>query len=187
MRVGDKAKTRNLQKLILKSRSARLLAIRQVTQLNAGKKTAGVDGKASLSFRERWELESVLEAKVWDWQHQGLRKIPITKKDGTTRMLKIPTIKDRAWQCLVKYALEPPHEGTFHERSYGFRPGRSAHDCQKILFLNLRSSSNGLNKRILELDIEKCFDRINHNTLRELIIAPPKHQNWIDEMLKSRS
>jgi retron-type reverse transcriptase len=61
MRVGDKAKTRNLQKLILKSRSARLLAIRQVTQLNAGKKTAGVDGKASLSFRERWELESVLE------------------------------------------------------------------------------------------------------------------------------
>jgi len=72
MRVGDKAKTRNLQKLILKSRSARLLAIRQVTQLNAGKKTAGVDGKASLSFRERWELESVLEAKVWDWQHQAL-------------------------------------------------------------------------------------------------------------------
>ena len=56
MRVGDKAKTRNLQKLIFKSRSARLLAIRQVTQLNAGKKTAGVDGKASLSFRERWEL-----------------------------------------------------------------------------------------------------------------------------------
>jgi RNA-directed DNA polymerase len=64
MRVGDKAKAKNLQKLILKSRSARLLAIRQVTQLNAGKKTAGIDGKASLSFRERWELESVLETKV---------------------------------------------------------------------------------------------------------------------------
>jgi len=59
MRVGDKAKAKNLQKLILKSRSARLLAIRQVTQLNAGKKTAGIDGKASLSFRERWELESL--------------------------------------------------------------------------------------------------------------------------------
>jgi len=172
MRVGDKAKAKNLQKLILKSRSARLLAIRQVTQLNAGKKTAGIDGKASLSFRERWELESVLETKVWNWQHQGLRKIPIAKKDGTTRMLKIPTIKDRAWQCLLKYTLEPAQEATFHERSYGFRTGRSAHDCQKILFLNLRSSSNGLNKRILELDIEKCFDRINHNTLRELIIAP---------------
>ena len=172
MAVGDKAKAKNLQKLILKSQSARLLAIRQVTQLNAGKKTAGIDGKASLSFRERWELESVLETKVWDWQHQGLRKIPIAKKDGTTRMLKIPTISDRAWQCLVKYALEPAPEATFHERSYGFRTGRSAHDCQKILFLNLRSNSNGLNKRILELDIEKCFDRINHNTLRELIIAP---------------
>lgn len=112
MGVGDKAKAKNLQKLILKSRSARLLAIRQVTQLNAGKKTAGIDEKASLSFRERWELESVLETKVWNWQHQGLRKIPIAKKDGTTRMLKIPTISDRAWQCLVKYALEPAHEAT---------------------------------------------------------------------------
>lgn len=41
-------------------------------------------------------------------------------------MLKIPTIADRAWQCLAKFALEPAHEATFHERSYGFRPGRSA-------------------------------------------------------------
>ncbi len=65
------------------------------------------------------------------------------KKDGSTRMLKIPTIADRAWQCLAKYAIEPAHEALFHEKSYGFRPGRSAHDAQKILFLNLNSQSNG--------------------------------------------
>lgn len=52
VRAGDKRKARSLQKLILKSQSAKLLAIRQVTQLNAGKKTAGIDGKKSLSFQQ---------------------------------------------------------------------------------------------------------------------------------------
>ncbi len=56
VRVGDKRKARSLQKLILKSQAAKLLAIRQVTQLNAGKKTAGIDGKASLTFEERFAL-----------------------------------------------------------------------------------------------------------------------------------
>ncbi len=87
-------------------------------------------------------------------------------------MLKVPTIADRAWQCLVKYALEPAHEATFHARSYGFRPGRSTHDAQKKLFHNLRSQSNGINKRVLELDIEKCFDRISHKAILERVIAP---------------
>jgi retron-type reverse transcriptase len=67
-------------------------------------------------------------------------------------MLKIPTIADRAWQCLIKLALEPAHEAWFHERSYGFRPGRSTHDAQKILFLHLNSSSKGYNKKVIELE-----------------------------------
>jgi retron-type reverse transcriptase len=107
IQVGDKQKVKSLQKLILKSRAARMLAIRQVTQLNAGKKTAGIDGKASLTFEERFTLSEELRAKSNNWKHQKLRSIPIPKKDGSTRLLKIPTIADRAWQCLVKYALEP--------------------------------------------------------------------------------
>jgi len=107
VQAGNKRKARFLQKLILKSSSARFLAIRQVTQLNAGKKTAGIDGKKSLDFSKRFELETLLKDESGNWKHQGLREIPIPKKDGTTRMLKIPTIADRAWQCLAKYALEP--------------------------------------------------------------------------------
>ena len=87
-------------------------------------------------------------------------------------MLKIPAISDRAWQCLAKFALEPAHEATFHAHSYGFRTGRSAHDAQKQLFLNLSSSANGVNKRVIELDIEKCFDRISHTTIMDNLIAP---------------
>jgi RNA-directed DNA polymerase len=169
---GDKRKARSLQKLILKSQAAQLLAIRQVTQLNAGKQTAGIDGKASLSFEERFTLSKQLSTNVNSWKHQGLREIPIPKKDGTNRLLKVPTIADRAWQCLAKFAIEPAHEATFHERSYGFRTGRSAHDAQQTLFNNLRSQSNGIDKRVIELDIEKCFDRISHSAIMDNLIAP---------------
>ena len=172
MRAGDTRKVRNLQKLLLKSQSAMMLAIRQVTQLNAGKKTAGVDGKSSLNFTERFELLDILQKHSDDWKHQGLREVPIPKKNGKTRTLKVPTIADRAWQCLVKYLLEPAHEATFSPRSYGFRTGRSAHDAQKLLFDNLRSQSNGKEKRVIELDIKKCFDRISHKTIMEALIAP---------------
>ncbi len=185
IREGDKRKAFSLQKLILKSKAARFLAIRQVTQLNAGKKTAGVDGKKSLNFRERFELETILKEASNNWHHKKLRSIPIPKKDGTTRMLKIPTIADRVWQCLVKYALEPAHEATFHARSYGFRPGRSAHDAQKALFSNLNSAANGIDKRVIELDIEKCFDRISHTTIMENLIAPKGIKLGIFRCLKT--
>jgi RNA-directed DNA polymerase len=185
VRAGDKRKARSIQKLILKSQAARLLAIRQVTQLNAGKKTAGIDGKRSLSFEERLELADVLAKHYINWKHQGLREILIPKKDGTNRKLKVPTIADRAWQCLAKYALEPAHEATFHARSYGFRTGRSAQDAQKILFLNLRSSCNGIDKRVIELDIEKCFDRINHSAIMDNLIAPSGLKLGIFRCLKA--
>lgn len=182
---GDKRKARFLQKLILRSQAARLLAIRQVTQLNAGKKTAGIDGKSFLTFEERFALNETISTNVNQWQHQGLREIPIPKKDGTTRMLKVPTIADRAWQCLAKYALEPAHEATFHARSYGFRTGRSAHNAQKFLFDNLRSTCNGIQKRVIELDIEKCFDRISHSAILENLIAPTGLKLGIYRCLKA--
>jgi len=185
VREGDRKRAKSLQKLILKSQSARLLSIRQVTQLNRGKKTAGVDGKASLNFKERLELDTLLKAQVNTWTHSKLREIPIPKKDGTKRILKVPTMQDRAWQCLVKYAIEPAHEALFHARSYGFRPGRSAHDAQKYLFDNLKSSANGKDKIILEIEIEKCFDRISHNFLMSKIIAPQSVKQGLWKCLKA--
>ncbi len=185
VRAGDMRKARSLQKLIIRSQSARFLAIRQVTQLNAGNKTAGIDGQTALKFKERFELEEKLRLNAHNWKHQGLREVPIPKKNGKTRILKVPTIADRAWQCLAKYALEPAHEATFHARSYGFRIGRSAHDAQKILFLNLRSSSNGIQKRVIELDIKKCFDRINHSSIMENLIAPYNIKQGIFRCLKA--
>jgi retron-type reverse transcriptase len=183
--AGDRQRARNLQKLIFKSQAARLLAIRQVTQLNAGKKTPGIDGKTFLNVEERLHLNELLQKNSSTWKHQKLREIPIPKKDGTTRMLKVPTIADRAWQCLAKYALEPAHEAHFHARSYGFRPGRSAHDAQKLLFTNLNTQGNGIQKRIIELDIEKCFDRLSHAAVMHPLIAPQSLKQGIFRCLKA--
>lgn len=185
VRDGDMQKAKSLQKLILRSQAARFLAIRQVTQLNAGKKTAGIDGKTAFNFKERFELEEKLRLETNNWKHKGLREIPIPKKDGTKRILKIPTISDRAWQCLSKYALEPAHEATFHARSYGFRTGRSAHDAQKFLFSNLNSQANGNKKRVIELDIKKCFDRISHTSIMDNLIAPSRLKLGIFRCLKA--
>ncbi|NEO80054.1 reverse transcriptase domain-containing protein [Moorena sp. SIO4G3] len=185
VQAGDLRKARSLQKLIMKSRSAQLMAIRQVTQLNQGKRTAGVDGKSSLTYKERFEVLKKLGSSAENWTHQGLREIPIAKKNGGTRMLKVPTIEDRAWQCLAKFALEPAHEATFSAFSYGFRTGRCAQDAQKMLFQNLNSNRNGINKRVIELDIKKCFDRISHDSIMDRLLAPAGLKIGIFRCLKA--
>ncbi|NER06264.1 MAG: RNA-dependent DNA polymerase [Okeania sp. SIO3C4] len=182
---GDYKQVRNLQKLLLRTNAAKFLAIRRVTQENQGNKTAGIDGMASLTHEERFALFLILRKHTFNWKHSKLREIPIPKKDGTTRMLKVPTIIDRAWQCLCKFAIEPAHEALFHARSYGFRPGRSAHDTQKVLFDNLKSTANGYRKYIYEMDIKKCFDRIDHKHLMDNIIAPQSIKQGLWGCLKS--
>jgi RNA-directed DNA polymerase len=84
-----------------------------------------------------------------------------------------------------QYALEPAHEATFHARSYGFRTGRSAHDAQKYLHQNLGSHVNGIDKRVIELDIEKCFDRISHSAIMDNLIAPAGLKLGIFRCLKA--
>ncbi len=169
---GDHKRVRMLQKLLLNSKAAKLLAVRQVTQLNTGKRTPGVDGKTALTPKERLEVVEKLD-KWKEWKHQKLRRVWIPKPNGEMRGLGIPTIADRAYQCLLKYALEPAVEANFDARSYGFRPGRGAHDVQRLLFTNLSSNKNGISKRILEMDIAKCFDEINHQDLMKRIPMPP--------------
>ena len=164
--IGDRAKARNLQKLLVKSYYAKLLAVRQVTQDNQGKKTAGIDGKKSLTPHERMALSSDL--KIKGYKTKPLRRVYIPKSNGEQRPLGIPTIKDRAMQALVKLGLEPYWEAQFEANSYGFRRGRGAHDAIEAIFNNIRYKA----KWVLDADIEKCFDKINHKVLLSDIDCP---------------
>jgi RNA-directed DNA polymerase len=131
-----------LQSLLLGSKCSKYLAVRQVTQLNAGKKTAGVDGILLLNPKERLQLVIELNS-MKSWKHRKLRRVYIPKANGKQRPLGIPTINDRAMQCLVKYALEPVYESYASDGSYGFRPGHSTWDIQNRLFQNLKYNCNG--------------------------------------------
>ena len=186
VRNGELVKARKLQKLILKSRAAKLLAIRQITQLNKGKKTAGVDGIKSVDFLGRFQILFLLN-DIQKWEPGKLRRIPVPKKNGKIRILSVPTIFDRIWQCLVKFALEPAYEATFSATSYGFRTGRSQHDAQKVIFQKLKGTTTktNLKKRIIELDIKKCFDRISHESIMHELIAPVGMKTGIWRSLKA--
>lgn len=178
-KANDYKKTHNLQRLLMKSWSAKCLAIRKVTQENQGKKTAGVDGIKSLSPKARMKLIGQLEIGN---KAKPTRRIWIPKPDrDEKRPLGIPTIYDRANQALAKLALEPEWEAKFEENSYGFRPGRSAHDAIKAIWDKVVHKP----KYVLDADIAKCFDRIDHKQLLNKLNTFPKLRQQIKAWLKS--
>jgi RNA-directed DNA polymerase len=176
---GDIKAVRKLQKTLINSWSNKVLAVRRVTQDNTGKRTAGVDGIKLLTPKQRFELVSQL--KTTD-KSQPTRRVMIPKP-GTneSRPLGIPTMYDRALQAVVKSAIEPEWEARFEPNSYGFRPGRSCHDAIGAIFGSIRYKA----KYVLDADIAKCFDRINHKALLDKINTYPRLRKQIKSWLKS--
>jgi RNA-directed DNA polymerase len=176
---GDVKTVRRLQKTLMRSWMAKCLAVRRVTQDNQGKKTAGVDGIKALRPKKRLELVNQLRMNR---KAHPTRRVLIPKP-GTKekRPLGIPTMYDRALQALVKLALEPEWEARFEPNSYGFRPGRSCHDAVEAIFKAIRQKP----KYVLDADIAKCFDRINHEALLEKLKTFPTMRRQIRAWLKA--
>ena len=178
-RRGDVKRVRKLQKTLMRSWSNKVLSVRRVTQDNTGKKTAGVDGVKSLSPAARFKLASQLKLTG---KSRPTRRVWIPKPGrNEKRPLGIPTMYDRALQAVVKATIEPEWEAVFEPNSYGFRPGRSCHDAIRQIKNCLHSKA----KFVLDADIAKCFDCINHEKLLQKLNIKGKVRQQIKSWLKS--
>jgi RNA-directed DNA polymerase len=168
----------SLQLRLIKTYDARLLAVKQVCQVNKGRKTPGYDKQLHLTNTNRLQLAKELSNPA---KAEPIRVVEIDKPGKTEkRKLGIPVMRDRALQCLYKFALEPAWEAQFETESYGFRPGRSAHDAIGAIFSYLRGSR----KWVLDADISKCFDQIDHAKLLAKLDPPksmvPMIKGWLE-------
>ena len=164
--AGDLKRVRNLQKLMLRSYANTLLSVRRVTELNAGRKTAGVDGKVVLLPAAKVDLVDWVQHNTEPWRAQPVKRVYIPRKGGTgkRRPLGIPVIVDRCLQARVVNALEPEWEARFEPKSYGFRPGRGCHDAIDAIF-HVARGANPRRRWALDADLAAAFDRIDHEHL----------------------
>ena len=180
---GDVRTVQKLEKLLMKSNAARLMAVRRVTQDNQGKKTAGIDGTKAVMPAKRLIMVQQIHPKHWKRQKaKPVRRVWIPKPGKAERRpLGIPTMLDRSKQALAKMALEPEWEAKFEPNSYGFRPGRSCQDAIAAIFLAIRYKP----KFVLDADIKGCFDNISHEALLRKLHAHTNLRHAIKGWLRA--
>ena len=171
------------------SQAVKILAVWRITQRNAGKYTAGVDGIKMP--KEDKGLQYQLRLKLLDniditRKPDPIKRVFIPKPNGKKRPLGIPTLRDRINQEILRIAIEPICEYHFSPNSYGFRPKKCCQDAIERLFKKLSQATSY--RYIVEGDIKGCFDNIDHNHIIKTLLdwkVPKWATETIMKMLKS--
>lgn len=170
-------------KVLVRSWSAALVAVHRVIT-NKGGKTPGIFKDVPKTNEDYIQLAKTAYYKVRkpnSYKASPLRRIYILKADGVSlRPISIPSYLDRTMQAIYDLALKVYMEHTSDPKSYGFRPGRSIGWASQALQLALNGKDRGI-KVVAELDIEGCFDNIDHKFILEHIPIVPKHilSEWL--------
>jgi len=139
-----------------------------LAQVKRNKGTAGIDGMSvddlPAYLKEHWPT---IRAQLLEgaYKPQPVRRVEIPRASGGTRPLGIPTVLDRFIQQAVMQVLQADWDGTFSETSFGFRPGRSAHQAVERAQAYI-AAGHGV---VVDIDLEKFFDRVDHDILMGLI------------------
>src|SRR5258705_5420374 len=151
---------------MLRSRSNTLVSVRQVTQRNAGRRTAGIDGEVALTPEARAGAAVRVHESRSSWNPCAVRRVHIPKASNRAKLrpLGIPVIMDRCHQQRVRSALEPEWEARSEPRSYGFRPGRGCQDAIAAIY-NACKGPRASRVWALDADLAAAFDRIDHDHL----------------------
>jgi len=157
---------------MLKSRANALWAVYRVTQQNKGRLTPGVDGLVVLDDQSRAAMASWLAKNAAATTPSPVRRVYIPKANGKRRPLGIPTLIDRAYQAMVRNALEPEWEARFEPDVYGFRPGRGCHDAIAAIF-NQACRRTSRRLWVLDADLRAAFDNIDHDHLLTMLDGFP--------------
>lgn len=174
---GNLRKVKNLQRLLLHSFYAKLLAIKRVTS-NKGSKTPGID--KVIWKTPQAKMRAAIQLGKAPYKPLPLRRIYILKTNGKKRPLGLPAMFDRAMQALHLLTLEPIAETTADRNSYGFRPCRSTADAIAQCFIVLAKKTSA--QYVLEGDIKACFDEISHAWMLENI---PMDKTTLKKQLKA--
>lgn len=157
---NDRHLTTNLMEKICSLSNLR----RAYKQVKRNKGSAGVDGMTVDEMHEYFKthVEALREALLsGNYRPQSVLGVNIPKPGGGERQLGIPTVIDRVIQQAISQVLEPIYEAEFSDSSYGFRPKRSAHDALKVASSYVEQGYVW----VVDLDVEKYFDRVNHDIL----------------------
>jgi RNA-directed DNA polymerase len=133
-----------------------------IGQVKANKGSAGIDGVTVDELPDYRQLVVIREQLLsGSYKPQPVRRVEIPKPDGGMRKLGIPTVLDRVVQQAVMQVLQQRWDGTFSDSSFGFRPGRSAHQAVAQAQQYIAAGDGW----VVDLDLEKFFDRVNHDKL----------------------
>lgn len=189
---NDNKSIREIFDLLTKRSSAvKELATWRITQRNAGKYTAGIDGiaipKGFTRIEQQQFRSNIMNEIDINRKPDAIRRVFIPKANGKQRPLGIPTIRDRIIQEILRIAIEPIAEYHFHGNSYGFRPHRSCQDA--MMHIHLKMCRNVSPTYVIEGDIKGCFDNIKHDHIIETLDEwriPKWCLEYLTEILKSK-
>lgn len=141
---------------------------RAFDQVRSNKGSGGVDGVEIEGFKTQVEKEwPDIKAAIQDGKYEPkpVRRVELPKPEGGVRLLGIPTVMDRMIQQAVGHELMAMYDGTFSKSSYGYRPGCNAHQA----VLQARAYVNEGYSHVVDIDMAKFFDRVNHDYLMNLL------------------